>query len=214
MAVPVIFCSVGQCSWTLSLGVCDLARSVVLATRSRSALAAEHLFLREQLALFQERKIRPRRADDSGAGSRDRWDGRGCPRVFRGGCGSWPLRVSPGESSGLRAPKANSVCERLVGTARRECPDFFIPPGARHLRRIFQLWIDHYNRGRPQMSLGPGLPAPVQAPPACGPHRERLPAGQVVRSSLSFVACTANTGWKRWRREARTEFLRSTAASD
>ena len=33
--------------------------------RSRRTLAAENLFLRKQLALFQERKVKPRRADDS-----------------------------------------------------------------------------------------------------------------------------------------------------
>jgi hypothetical protein len=32
---------------------------------SRSALAAENLFLRKQLALFQERKVKPHRADDA-----------------------------------------------------------------------------------------------------------------------------------------------------
>ncbi|HXJ43570.1 MAG TPA: hypothetical protein VNH18_30085 [Bryobacteraceae bacterium] len=43
----------------------DLVRLAVLAARSHRALAAENLFLRKQLALFQERKARPRRADDS-----------------------------------------------------------------------------------------------------------------------------------------------------
>jgi hypothetical protein len=38
---------------------------MVLATRSRSSLAAENLFLRKQLALFQERQTKPRRATDS-----------------------------------------------------------------------------------------------------------------------------------------------------
>src|SRR5215467_3071360 len=33
--------------------------------RSRRTLAAENLFLRKQLALFQEPKVKPRRADDS-----------------------------------------------------------------------------------------------------------------------------------------------------
>ena len=36
-----------------------------LMLRSRTALAAENLFLRKQLAFFQERKVKPRRADDS-----------------------------------------------------------------------------------------------------------------------------------------------------
>src|SRR5215469_15420469 len=50
---------------TLSLVACDLVRLLVLVFRSRRALAAENLFLRKQLALFQERKVRARRANDS-----------------------------------------------------------------------------------------------------------------------------------------------------
>ena len=37
----------------------------LLLLRSRSALAAENLFLRKQLGLLQERKVKPRRPDDS-----------------------------------------------------------------------------------------------------------------------------------------------------
>jgi putative transposase len=37
----------------------------LLRLRSRSALAAENLFLRKQLGLFQELKVKPRRPDDS-----------------------------------------------------------------------------------------------------------------------------------------------------
>ena len=50
---------------TLSSVACDLVRLLVLVSRSRRALAAENLFLRKQLALFQERKVKPHRADDS-----------------------------------------------------------------------------------------------------------------------------------------------------
>jgi hypothetical protein len=35
----------------------------------------------------------------------------------------------------VQAPKANAVCERLVGTIRRECLDFLIPFGERHLNK-------------------------------------------------------------------------------
>jgi len=43
----------------------DLGQPVFHFSRPRVALAAENLFLRKQRALFQERKVRPRRADDS-----------------------------------------------------------------------------------------------------------------------------------------------------
>ena len=50
---------------TLSSVAYDLVRLLVLAARSRRALAAENLYLRKQLALFQERKVKPHRAHDS-----------------------------------------------------------------------------------------------------------------------------------------------------
>ena len=65
MSTPVSFPAVVHCLRTLSLVAFDLVRLVSLAARPRAALVAENLFLRKQLALFQERKVRPRRADDS-----------------------------------------------------------------------------------------------------------------------------------------------------
>jgi hypothetical protein len=48
----------------------------------------------------------------------------------------------------VRAPKANSVCERLGGTLHRECLNFLISVHERHLKRIVSDWISHYNHGR------------------------------------------------------------------
>lgn len=64
------------------------------------------------------------------------------------------LRSPPG------SPKANSLCERVIGTLRRECLDYFIPITESHLRRITQDWVSHYNNGRPHSSMGPGIPDP------------------------------------------------------
>ena len=50
---------------TLSSVAYDLVRLLVLAARSRRVLSAENLYLRKQLALFRERKVKPRRAHDS-----------------------------------------------------------------------------------------------------------------------------------------------------
>ena len=65
MSSPVSFLAVVHCLRTLSLVAVDLIRLAALAARPRAALVAENLFLRKQLALFQERKVRPRRADAS-----------------------------------------------------------------------------------------------------------------------------------------------------
>src|SRR5919197_5103069 len=43
----------------------DVARFASVALRSRAQLAAENLFLRKQLALYVERQVKPRRADDA-----------------------------------------------------------------------------------------------------------------------------------------------------
>jgi putative transposase len=51
----------GTAGWLLV----DALRFVSLGFRSRSQVAAENLFLRKQLALYQERWIKSRRADDA-----------------------------------------------------------------------------------------------------------------------------------------------------
>jgi transposase InsO family protein len=59
-----------------------------------------------------------------------------------------------------RCPKANAICERVIGTIRRECLDWLIPLSESHLRSILKSWVPHYNAGRPHMALGPGVPDP------------------------------------------------------
>jgi putative transposase len=75
-----------------------------------------------------------------------------------------------------RAPQANAICERLIGTLRRECLDFVIPITEHHLRRLLQEWVGHYNTGRPHMSLGPGIPQPPSSLPVSPQaHRRHVP---------------------------------------
>ena len=59
-----------------------------------------------------------------------------------------------------RSPMANSICERVIGTIRRECLDWLIPLSESHLRSMLKFWIPHYNTARPHMALGPGVPDP------------------------------------------------------
>jgi putative transposase len=53
----------------------------------------------------------------------------------------------------IRAPKANAIAERLVGTLRRECTDHIIPWNERHLRRVLLEYVDYYNATRPHRTL-------------------------------------------------------------
>ena len=64
--------------------------------------------------------------------------------------------------SPVASPKANSICERVIGTIRRECLDWMIPLTEAHLRSILREWTTHYNQGRPHSSLGPGVPDPPE----------------------------------------------------
>ena len=83
----------------------------------------------------------------------------------------------------VRVPVANAICERLIGTLRRECLDFVIPLNDRHLYGIVKAWVTHDNEGRPHMSLGPGIPQPLLAlPVALQAQRHGLPSGQDVVS--------------------------------
>ena len=58
------------------------------------------------------------------------------------------------------SPKANAICERVIGTIRRECLDWLIPLSEPHLRSMLKEWVTHYNVARLHMALGPGVPDP------------------------------------------------------
>ena len=75
-----------------------------------------------------------------------------------------------------RSPQANSFCERVIGTLRRECLDFMIPLTESHLRVVLKRWVAHYNQGRPHTSLGPGIPdLPIALPVTPHEHRHIVP---------------------------------------
>jgi transposase InsO family protein len=65
----------------------------------------------------------------------------------------------------VRAPKANAVAERLVGTLRRECLDHVIVVNERHLRAILSDFVRYYNADRPHQTLGLDTPLPLDRPP-------------------------------------------------
>jgi transposase InsO family protein len=65
----------------------------------------------------------------------------------------------------MRAPRANAIAERLVGTLRRECLDHIIVVNERHLRAILCDFTRYYNADRPHQSLGLDTPRVLDRPP-------------------------------------------------
>jgi putative transposase len=77
----------------------------------------------------------------------------------------------------VRAPKANAVAERFVGTVRRECLDWLLIVNRRHLQHVLREFVDHYNCHRPHRALGLAPPEPRHPPPT----RTSPPAATVRR---------------------------------
>jgi transposase InsO family protein len=61
----------------------------------------------------------------------------------------------------IRAPRANAIAERLVGTLRRECLDHLIIVNEAHLRSVLAEFVRYYNYQRPHRTLALDTPVPV-----------------------------------------------------
>ena len=53
----------------------------------------------------------------------------------------------------IRAPKANAVCERFLGSVRRECLDQVLILNERQLHRILKEYVHYFNTARPHQGL-------------------------------------------------------------
>jgi putative transposase len=60
--------------------------------------------------------------------------------------------------SAVQAPRMNAICERLVGTLRRELLDRVLILGEAHLRAVLTEYQAHYNTARPHQGIRPACP--------------------------------------------------------
>ena len=65
----------------------------------------------------------------------------------------------------IRAPRANAIAERFIGTLRRECLDHLLITGRRHLAVVLREFVEHYNTHRPHRSLDQHPPVGRTPPP-------------------------------------------------
>src|ERR1022692_2541329 len=58
----------------------------------------------------------------------------------------------------VQAPRMNAICERLIGTLRRELLDRVLILGETHLRAVLAEYQEHYNTARPHQGIGQRVP--------------------------------------------------------
>ena len=67
--------------------------------------------------------------------------------------------------SAVQTPRMNAICERLVGTLRREILDRVLILGEQHLRAVLTEYQAHYNTGRLHQGIAQRVPDDDRAPP-------------------------------------------------
>jgi len=60
----------------------------------------------------------------------------------------------------IRVPRANAICERLVGSLRRECLDHILLVSEAHLRRVLHEYVQYFNQSRPHQGIDQQVPEP------------------------------------------------------
>jgi transposase InsO family protein len=58
----------------------------------------------------------------------------------------------------LYAPKANAICERFIGSIRRECLDSVLILSDKHLRRMIKEYATFFNHARPHQGINQQIP--------------------------------------------------------
>jgi putative transposase len=74
-----------------------------------------------------------------------------------------------------RAPKENALCERFLGSVRRECLDHLFVLGEAHLRRILRAYVTYFNEKRPHQGIGQRIPVSSTTSKGSGGRIRRAP---------------------------------------
>jgi putative transposase len=64
----------------------------------------------------------------------------------------------------VQAPRMNAICERLIGTLRRELLDRTLILNQVHLRAVLAEYQEHYNTARPHQGIGQRVPGDGPGP--------------------------------------------------
>jgi transposase InsO family protein len=88
--------------------------------------------------------------------------------------------------------RGNAICERMIGTLRRELLDWLLIINEHHLRQVLAEYLQHYNTARPHRALGQLAPAQAGAqPPQINLAERRVRRRQVLGGLTSEYEAAA-----------------------
>ena len=67
-------------------------------------------------------------------------------------------------------PRANAICERFLGSVRRECLDHLLIVQEKQLHRVLFAYVDYFNRARPHQGIRQQIPGRYGGP--VPPHHD------------------------------------------
>jgi Integrase core domain len=82
------------------------------------------------------------------------------------GTGGLPGHAGTDHLDRVQSPApSNAICERMIGTLRREVFDRLLIVNEHHLRRVLTEYLRHYNAARPHRFFGQLTPAQADTRP-------------------------------------------------
>ena len=97
-----------------------------------------------------------------------------------------------------RAPRANAICERFLGSLRRECLDYVLILSEQRLYRVVREYKQYFNHARPHQGSGQRIPCRserLETPPVNGKLTSRSALGGLHHDY--YWQAAANVGNRR-----------------
>jgi transposase InsO family protein len=75
-----------------------------------------------------------------------------------------------------QAPEANAICERFMGSLKRECLDHMLVLNQSQLNRVVKEYVSYYDHARPHQGIQQCIPGKYEkreSPPEAGKIKSR-----------------------------------------
>ena len=85
------------------------------------------------------------------------------------------------------APRANAICERFLGSVRRECLDHLLILHEKQLHRVLGASVHSFNRARPHQGITQQIPEPQAGPMPPDPAGGKVLSCAILGGSIMTI---------------------------